>query len=698
MEEKAQNLSLPAETTRRRRRRAPQSLENIFKLFGEIHNHIYANEGLSPQGAFLELLNILFLKIEDEKGAGEISRFRISADELAEINGSKGARFCARMNKLFEAAKRTYSEVFEKGDRVCLKPSTLAYVVDRLQGLHLSGSERDVKGIAFQKFVFSSQRGDRGQFFTPEPVIKLCVEFLAPAPEETVLDPACGTGGFLVEAMKHVWREHFGWMADSARRRRLEREYAARHLKGLEISRLVSKVSKMRMILEGDASAGIVNTDALSSWTALNEAFKREGVDECRDHFDVILTNPPFGSQGRITDQDVLRDYLLARKWEKTDGRLRPLNRFQTGQAPEILFIERCFDLLKDGGRLAMVLPNGHFENSKLEYVREFIRRRARILAVVSLPGTTFIPHGTGVKASIIFAQKLEAQALEAATREPARIFFARIKRIGYEGNKHAKIIYRRETDGTLRQDADGNMVVDEDLTEIIERYRKFKLTNDAIDEDVTFTIPYGQLGNRFDVEFHHPSHRKLRERLLRSGAKTLGEVAEIVRHRSRKLRNPETIIKYVEISDINTAYGEIVSASHLRVHEAPSRASYDLHEGEIITAVAGNSIGTSDHATAIVSAEYEGAVCTNGFRVLSARAVDPYYLFMFLRSKIFLSQILRLRTGAAIPAVADEDFRSILVPLPDQEAQREIAARVKESLELRIKSRLLLQDFKIEL
>jgi type I restriction enzyme M protein len=673
--------------------------ENIFKLFGDIHNHIYANEGLAPQGAFQEVLNILFLKIEDERCPRDPSDFYITESELAGINAQQGARFCARMRRLFEAAKRSYPEVFDRNERISLKASTLAYVVHRLQSLNLSGSERDVKGIAFQKFVFSNQRGDRGQFFTPEAVIRLCVEFLAPTPEETVLDPACGTGGFLIEALKYTRREYFQGIEENDERRRPERACAARQAQGVEINRLVAKVSRMRMILEGDGRGGIINTDSLSSWTLLNKEFSAQaGVKECRNRFDVILTNPPFGSQGRIADEKLLKDYLLARKWEKVDGRLRPRSTFQTGQVPEILFIERCFDLLKEGGRLAMVLPNGHFENSKLDYVREFIRQRARILAVVSLPGTTFIPHGTGVKASILFAQKHGAEALEAATKAPAKIFFATINRVGYEGNKHGTIIYQRDATGTILKDADGNAVVDEDVTGIIERYREFKQRGSAIDEDAIFTLDYDQLDNRFDVEFYRPAHRKLRDRLLRSGARRLGEVAEVVRQRSQKLKVPENVIRYVEISDINTAYGEIVSATRLSVHEAPSRASYDLHEGEIITAVAGNSIGTTDHATAIVSAEYDGAVCTNGFRVLRAREVDPYYLFMFLRSEIFLSQIFRLRTGAAIPAVADEDFRSILVPLPDKGAQAEVAAKVKESLALRKRSRLLLQDFKIEL
>ena len=335
-------------------RGALKRAENIFKLFGDIHNHIYANEGLSPQGAFLEVLNILFLKIEDEKNPKGSSNFYITEAELAQINAQQGARFDARMKRLFEAAKQTYRDVFDENDQIRLKASTLAFVVNRLQGLNLSGSERDVKGIAFQKFVFSSQRGDRGQFFTPEPIIKLCVEFLAPTPEETILDPACGTSGFLVEAMRYVWREHFGWIEDPDERWCLEREYAAKNLKGVEISPLIAKVSKMRMILEGDGYSGIINANSLSSWSLLNKEFSvQAGISESRNHFDVILTNPPFGSQGRITDKNLLKDYLLARKWEEVDGTLQPSSALQAGQVPEILFIERCFDLLKGGGRLA---------------------------------------------------------------------------------------------------------------------------------------------------------------------------------------------------------------------------------------------------------------------------------------------------------------------------------------------------------
>jgi len=132
-------------------------------------------------------------------------------------------------------------------------------------------------------------------------------------------------------------------------------------------------------------------------------------------------------------------------------------------------------------------------------------------------------------------------------------------------------------------------------------------------------------------------------------------------------------------------------------VHEAPSRASYEIEEGDIITAVAGNSVGTKNHATAIVSQDFSGAICTNGFRVLKVKNINPHYLFAVLRSDIFLSQMFRLRTGAAIPSVSDEDLKNVLIPIPPEIEQQKIEKTIREGLELREKSRRLLDGLSLE-
>lgn len=673
--------------------------ENLFKIFGDIHNHIYANDGLSSQEAFAEVLKLLFIKVEDERGEQTKSKFYVSENEQDDVSNGRDSSFRVRITELFDKAKKDYDDVFDESEKINLKTAALAFVVSRLQNLNLSKSERDVKGTAFQKFVYSHQRGERGQFFTPDPIIRLCVEFLSPQKNEKILDPACGTGGFLVEAMKYVWRNNFASIKNVEQRKEKEMEYAENNLFGVEINPLVAKVAKMRMILEDDGYSGIVNTNSLSNLHAIQKEFsKSTNLKEVKDTFDIILTNPPFGSQGKIASESVLRDFFLGYKWSNdSHGRLVATNQLQNGQVPEILFIERCLELLKDGGKLAIVLPNGDFENSSLDYVREFIKSKAKILGVVALPPETFIPHGTGVKASLLFCQKLSSVELENQRKKDYSIFFAKIVKVGYEGNKNGTVIYKKNSQGKIIENEAGEPIVDEDIPEIISAYSQFRDNKKVETNTNIFTLKYSELNNRFDVEYYNPDYRKIRALLLRGGAKKLGDLVDVLTKKSKRLKNPEVMIRYVELSDASPLNGELVSYSEMQVHEAPSRASYEIEEGDIITAVAGNSVGTKNHATAIVGKDFDGAICTNGFRVLKVKNINLHYLFAVLRSDIFLSQMFRLRTGAAIPSVSDEDLKNILIPIPPEIEQKKIGKIIREGLELREKSRQLLDGISLD-
>ena len=672
--------------------------ENLFKIFGDIHNHIYANDGLSSQEAFAEVLKLLFVKVEDERGEDKKSKFYISPSEQEDISNGQNNSFRARIVELFDKAKKDYADVFDESEKINLKTATLAFVVGKLQNLNLSKSDRDVKGTAFQKFVYSHQRGERGQFFTPDAIIRLCVDFLAPQKNEKVLDPACGTGGFLVEAMKYVWKNNFSNIKNVGERKRKELEYAEKNLFGIEINPLVAKIAKMRMILEDDGYSGIVNTNSLSNIQAVEKEFsKATYLKEIKGTFDIILTNPPFGSQGKVNTESVLRDFSLGYKWAKNHAeKLIATNQLQNGQVPEILFIERCLELLRDGGKLAVVLPNGDFENSSLDYVREFINSKAKILAVIALPPETFIPHGTGVKTSVLFCQKLAPLKLEAEKAKDYPIFFGKIKKMGYEGNKNGTVIYKKDSFGRILENKDGELVVDEDISEMTSAFSIFEQGEKFVNENA-FLLRYRELDSRLDVVYYNPNYRNTRLLLSKKGARRIGDIVEIQNKKSQKLKNPEVTIRYVELSDASPLNGELVSYSEMLVHEAPSRASYDIEDGDIITAVAGNSVGTKNHATAIVSKEFSGCICTNGFRVLKAKNINPYYLFAVLRSDIFLSQMFQLRTGAAIPSVSDEDLKNILIPIPTEAEQKRIEKTIKESMDLREKSRQMLEKLSLE-
>ncbi|MFH2014090.1 MAG: N-6 DNA methylase [Patescibacteria group bacterium] len=672
--------------------------ENLFKVFGDIHNHIYANDGLSSQEAFAEVLKLLFVKVEDERGEEKKSKFYISPSEQEDISNGENNAFRTRIVELFDKAKKDYADVFDESEKINLKTATLAFVVGKLQNLNLSKSDRDVKGTAFQKFVYSHQRGERGQFFTPDAIIRLCVDFLAPQKDEKILDPACGTGGFLVEAMKYVWKNNFSNIKNIDERKKKELECAEKNLFGIEINSLVAKIAKMRMILEDDGYSGIVNTNSLSNIHAVEKEFSKDTyLKEIKGTFDIILTNPPFGSQGKVNTESVLRDFSLGYKWAKNYAeKLVATSQLQNGQVPEILFIERCLELLKDGGKLAIVLPNGDFENSSLDYVREFINSKAKILAVIALPPETFIPHGTGVKASVLFCQKLSTAKLEVEKVKDYSIFFGKIRKMGYEGNKNGTVIYKKDSFGRILENEEGEPVIDEDISEMISTFSIFKQGKKFVNGNA-FSLRYSELDSRLDVEYYNPNYRNTRLLLSRKGAKRIGDIVDIQNKKSQKLKNPEVIIRYVELSDASPLNGELVSYSEMLVHEAPSRASYDIEDGDIITAVAGNSVGTKNHATAIVGKEFSGCICTNGFRVLKAKNINPYYLFAVLRSDIFLSQMFQLRTGAAIPSVSDDDLKNILIPIPTEEEQKRIEKTIKESMELREKSRQMLDELSLE-
>lgn len=663
-----------------------KTTDRLYGIFEHIHDHIYANDGLSSQQVFSEILKILFLKIFDEKN-NEETRFFISNQEYDDIiNGHRNTIFTKRISDLSTQAFSYFSDVFKKTEEIELKISSLAYAISKLQNINLSDSSQDVKGLAFQKFVHSTQRAERGQFFTPEQIIHLCVEIIKPNKNEKVLDPTCGSGGFLSEAMKYVYNHSLKDASEEEKKK-----YVKNHLFGVEINSMVAKMAKMRMILEGDGFSNIINIDSLSNWDNLDEEFNKVigNLNQYQNYFDIILTNPPFGSQGKITNKSILQRYDLAHKWADNERKTTTL---LNGQVPDILFIERCLDFLKEGGKLAIVLPNGDLENSSLKYLRNYIKNIAYILAIIDLPSDTFIPFGTGVKTSILFLQKKGK-----ANLTNNKVFFGKVNKLGYDGNKNATAIYKKGENGENLLNKNNELIVDEDISTIIKSYDDF-IRSDFIENDNTFVVNQNQITDRFDLDFYRPSSNLLDNKLKNMGAKRLGDLVEIIKEKSKKLKDKNLVVQYVELADINIDYLEISNVSLIPVHELPSRASYELKEGDIITAVAGNSIGSKKHMSALVSKKHSGAICTNGFRILKSININPYYLLFYLKSDLFLQQVNRFRTGAAIPSISDDDLQSVLIALPDKEEQEKIASSMKESIALREQARDLLETITLQM
>jgi type I restriction enzyme M protein len=628
---------------------------NLSAVFDECHNYIYANEGLLKDKIFHEIVKLLIMKLYDEQNNAKRGlQFGITSSEYRNILANRPNDFEPRIGKLFDTVRSKYGSLFSD-DALKLKPLTLAYIVGRLQYISLAQTPGDVKGEAFQAFIYRHQRGDRGEFFTPHPIVRLAVEMIAPRPNEKIIDPACGSGGFLIRAISYICRNYPDIDKPT---------YVRERICGIEFNPDVALSAMIRLAFEGGAGTEIICANALVENEQFNNAF------------DIVLTNPPFGSKGKIEDQRILKSYLLARRWNRTSNDEWEVTRsVLAGQSPEILFIEKCLKLLRPGGRMAIVLPDGLLQNISNSHVRFWIRSQAKVLGVVSIPQEAFVPYGTGIKTSLLLLQKLPAIA--------DRVFMAQIQKIGYDVK--GQPVYKRDESGKFVRTSAGLPVIDDDIDEIARAYHRLQNGNFEFESDTIYSVPEKMLNARLDVEHYHPEDRKLLEHLQANGAKPLGEIADILNETDDFRLASNGDIRYIAISDVDAHTMQVVSQQIIKPHEAPSRATYRVRQGDIITAISGASTGTPRHATALITEDEDGAICSNGFAVLrNIHGVEPLFLLAYMRTKYYLRQVRRLMTGHAIPAISIDDLAKVLVPVPPVEIQKKIADEIAIILTMR--------------
>ena len=448
----------------------------LVKVFETCHNHIYVNDGHLKDQVFNEMLKILFIKLMDEKDyTNQVCKFGITEKEFDEIQEGKENDFKERIEKLLLLAKSQHKDIFTKDETINLKLSTLAFVVGQLQNYDLSHSSRDIKGLAFQKFVYAHQRGDRGEFFTPDPIIDLAVKIVSPNMNQVVMDPACGTGGFLVASMKHVEKNLRNVIKDPVDYEKAKTNFALKNLIGIDFNPALVRVSKMRMILEEDGHTGIFHSNSLVDMGLIKSSAKTASSPSVDfDSVHIVLTNPPFGKKGKVTEKQILKTFDLGHKWIKKNGKYEKTEKVLDSQVPDILFIERCLGFLAEGGRLGIVLPDAILSGPSLQYVRDYILSKSKLVAVVSLPYSTFIPHGANVKASILFLQKLNSKKIKQLNSKDYEVFMADIEDIGYEGNKNGTITYLMDDYGEFIRDRNGRKIVREDVTNVIKGWNNY--------------------------------------------------------------------------------------------------------------------------------------------------------------------------------------------------------------------------------
>lgn len=364
---------------------------DLIRVLEKCHQTLWQGGRLTPTDAFDELAKILFIKIRDEKKArrdGEPYDFQIKTRENAESVAN-------RINRLYQEAKAQDPEVFTED--IEIDQSRLFSVVNHLQGISLNQTDLDVKGVAFERFLGNFFKGEIGQFFTPREVVEFMVDMVTPHHEELILDPACGSGGFLLHAMDYIRKQASDFYTEGTPEHYTHwHDFAKDRLFGIEVNDSIARVAKMNMIIHDDGHSNVISNDALVDFDTLYNQHRGFG----KAKFDVILTNPPFGADIKQTELPYLENYELGKG--------------KTSRKTEILFLERCFDFLKwETGKLAIILPDGILTNSSLQDVRDYIERHYQILAVVSLPQIAFSHYGAGVKTSILFLRKFSEQEYE---------------------------------------------------------------------------------------------------------------------------------------------------------------------------------------------------------------------------------------------------------------------------------------------
>lgn len=440
--------------------------DNLLFSFRTCHDHIYITDGLPKDKAFFELLKVIFCKIHDERNIPNPLEFFATAKEKASNDGRLTVQ--KRIGKIFEEVKKRYPAIFAANDLITLKPRSLAYIVGEIQRYSFLDTHIDVKGKAYEELVGSNLRGDRGEFFTPRNVQRMAIRMLSVKPGERILDPSCGTGGFLVIAMNEVIASLKKSMANTTTSEGLRqilnekiRDIASRCFFGFDINRELVKATKMNMVMNNDGSGNILQADSLLHPHQWESEFREKlakpldissgilrGPEEI-GHFDVIATNPPFGGKLPISDRETLSQFKLAHVWKKQGGRWRITDDLFGSRPPEILFIERCWQLLKPGGRMAIVLPDGILGNPDLEYVRYWLMVHCRIVASVDLHPDTFQPNN-GTQTSVLLLQKKTEEEMLKEERQGQlydyEIFMAQTQAIGHD--KRGNTLYRRNEDG----------------------------------------------------------------------------------------------------------------------------------------------------------------------------------------------------------------------------------------------------------
>ena len=453
--------------------------KSLKDLILEMEDEVLANAGVD---VFEEVFKLIFTKLYDEMESGRNEtrhlEFRNYGDTETELKD--------KIQKLFDKAKNKWDGVFSEEAKILLSPSHLSVCVSSLQDVKLFNSNLDVVDDAFEYLMSKSSKGEKGQYFTPRYVIDMCVKMLNPKPDETMIDPASGSCGFPVHTIFYVWKQILkekgieqSHLFTSQEKPAECTDYVNSNVFAIDFDEKTVRVARTLNLIAGDGQTNVLHLNTLDyerwedttkteDWTdTYNEGWKKlkklrtTKNSDYSFEFDILMANPPFA--GDIKESRIIAKYELGKNAK---------GKYQSKVGRDILFIERNLNFLKPGGRMAIVLPQGRFNNSSDKYIRDFITERSRILAVVGLHGNVFKPH-TGTKTSVLFVQKWDDKLCP--KKEDYPIFFATMGEPSKDNSGDK--IFVKDKDGLPILDTHGHLIVKHDL------FNHDEMTEDGIAE-----------------------------------------------------------------------------------------------------------------------------------------------------------------------------------------------------------------------
>ena len=636
---------------------------------------------------FEEISKVLYCKLYDERQCrtsdNYTKQFYFSSD--VSLN-----RIYQRTAVLYEKAINLLPNVFTNSQRkLSNDKKAIVRIVELLHPVSLSDIPADIKGTVYEELIRNTfEKSDNQQFFTPRQVVEFMVRFTNPQLDQTLCDPACGSGGFLIEASKHIGRILFSQGGEEFTANRMT-QYLSNHIIGLEIDRRMAWVAQMNLIMHGDGNGNIHHLDGNGSLGFSDNLHYLVKPNE----LDIILTNPPFGSD--LSDKADLSRYQLGKG--------------KSSRRRGILFIEQCMRWLKPGGRLGIIIEDSVLNGASNEDVRQFVLQYCVVEAVISLPDVTFMPYSSS-KTSILFLRKKDNNR-----EAQPHIFMATVEQIGRKQNGDPLYVEQRSKDGSREFLSE--------LPDVVKAWQTY--TTNGV-QSIThlspkiFVCPPERftegIGERLDVQFHHPSRATAESTLNRSIYPT-PKLAQLVVVRNRMVvpstQDPDEIWQYIGLANIVAATGEY-SVSNVLGRQLKSGVR-PFHPRDILFSKLRPELRKcvlvrDDEDDGYVSSEclvfrtLEDAFddpllkdIASKRKSLQQYQVDREYLSFMLRSDIVFGQLVYQITGSGRPRINQSAILGLRIPLPPLSLQREIVAAYKMAwqhhLECRVRSETALRE-----